>query len=124
MSDTAATPTHDTHGAPGSHDFVHPLPMKVLLSVFAALLMLTVLTVAITYVPLGALNIWAALGIAVVKGALVVLFFMHLKYDKPFYGIVLVVAIFFVALLIGSTIVDSTAYSHNMTPPTTVVTHQ
>jgi cytochrome c oxidase subunit 4 len=113
--------TVKTHGG---HDFVHVLPMKVLLSVFIALLILTVATTEVANLNLGSLSIYAALGIAVIKGALVILFFMHLKYDNPFYGIVLILALFFVSLMIGSTIMDSAEYAHNLTPPSTIVTRQ
>jgi cytochrome c oxidase subunit 4 len=117
MSDKA----EKTHG---THSFVHPLPMKVLVSVFIALLILTVATTEVASLNLGSLSIYVALAIAVIKGALVILFFMHLKYDNPFYGIVLILALFFVSLLIGSTMMDSTEYAHNLAPPSTIVTRQ
>ncbi len=99
----------------GQH--VHLVSPKVLLSTFGALLVLTVATVAITLVDLGPLNIWAALLIAVVKAALVGLFFMHLRWDSPFNGIILVVALFFVAIFIGTTILDSRQYKVNDQKP-------
>jgi cytochrome c oxidase subunit 4 len=108
----------------GVPSYVHVLPMRVLLTVFIALLFLTLATTEVAKLNLGSLSIYAALGIAVIKGALVVLFFMHLKYDRPFYAIVLILALFFVSLMIGATINDTTEYAHNLTPPTTVVTRQ
>jgi cytochrome c oxidase subunit 4 len=50
------------------------------LSVFAALLVFTAITVWVAGVDLGPLNTPVALGIAVTKGTLVILFFMHVKY--------------------------------------------
>jgi cytochrome c oxidase subunit 4 len=99
------------------HGFGHVVPVRVLLTVFAALLLLTVLTVGVTWVDLGALNIWLALGIAVAKASLVALYFMHLRYDSPFYGVVLIGALFFVVLLMGAAILDSSNYNVNYEPP-------
>lgn len=48
-------------------------------AVFAVLLVLTAITVAVAYVDLGPLNTVVAMTIAVVKGLLVMLFFMHLR---------------------------------------------
>jgi cytochrome c oxidase subunit 4 len=65
---------------------VHVLPLRTYLAVFAALMGLTVVTVAIAFVDLGGFlnfgNLLAALGIAAAKSILVVLFFMHLKYSN------------------------------------------
>lgn len=101
---------HEPHGA-------HVVPVGVLLAVFGALMVLTILTVAATMVDLGPLNIWIALGIAVVKAALVALYFMHLRYDSPFNGIILITALFFVAVFIGIALLDSTEYHPNYEPP-------
>ena len=47
--------------------------------VFLSLLLLAALTMGIAQMDLGLLNIAAALGIAVAKAALVVLYFMHVR---------------------------------------------
>src|SRR4051794_3119371 len=95
----AVTVGHDEHGHPdGGHVHVHAVSPWILLAVFGALIVLTVATVAITYVDLGPMNLVAALGIAVIKAALVIMFFMHLWWDRPFNSVVLVAAFFFVAL--------------------------
>ncbi|HEX7010364.1 MAG TPA: cytochrome C oxidase subunit IV family protein [Phycisphaeraceae bacterium] len=115
--------THDPHAQAGHHDsgtLAHPLPLGLLAGVFAALLVLTFVTVAVTWVDLGVLNIWIALLIAVVKGGLVALYFMHLRYDSPLNGVVLVTALLFVALFIGGAITDSGEYQPNLEPPATV----
>ncbi len=77
----------------------------------APLVVLTVATVAVTYVDLGRLNIWVAIGIAAFKASLVGLYFMHLRYDSPFNAFILVVALAFVGLFIVGTITDTRAYS-------------
>jgi cytochrome c oxidase subunit 4 len=86
------------------------MPIPILLAVFVALAVLTYLTVAATYFDLGPLNLWIALGIATVKGALVALYFMHLRYDHPFNGLVFVIALLFLALFLGLTLLDTFQY--------------
>jgi cytochrome c oxidase subunit IV len=86
---------------------IHIVSPRVLLTVFGALMVFTVLTVAVTYVDLGPGNILLALGIAVAKAALVAMYFMHLRWDSPFYGILLIVALSFVMLFVGLTVLDT-----------------
>lgn len=100
---------------------VHITPPLLLLGVYGALVMLTVLTVGVTLVELGDFNVWVALGIAVLKAGLVAFFFMHLKWDSPFNGIILVVSFFFVAYFIGVAVLDSKEYQKNYTPPAAYV---
>lgn len=75
--------------------------VKVYVRVFSALAVLTVLTVAVSYLHLPIL--WAvviALVIAAFKGSLVAAFFMHLFSEKKIiYVILLVTVFFFLALL-------------------------
>src|SRR3954452_5722994 len=95
--DGHAAPAGDAHGhAAGAHGGMHPhvVPPWLLLSVFGALLLLTFATVGVTYFVFGrTVNVWVALGIAVAKAALVALFFMHLRWDSPFNGLVCMAAI-------------------------------
>jgi cytochrome c oxidase subunit 4 len=117
---TAATASHastDDHDTGAIH--VHALPLKVLFGVYAILVVLTILTVAVAYMELGKLNIWVAMLIAVLKASFVVLYFMHLRYDNLFNGLVLVVALLFVALFIAVTMMDTAEYKGNMNPPGT-----
>ena len=95
---------------------VHVVPLKILAAVFAALLFLTFVTVAVTWVDLGPLNIIVALGIATLKAVLVALFFMHLKYDRPFNSVVLVGTIFFVILFISIALLDTLEYRDDLIP--------
>lgn len=92
------------------HGVGHLVPIKVLATTAAGLLALTVLTVTIASMDFGNLNIWIALAIAVLKASLVVLFFMHLKYDRPFNGIVFITSVAFVALFIAFALTDTEEY--------------
>jgi cytochrome c oxidase subunit IV len=88
----------------------HAVPLRVLAGVFAVLMVLTFLTVAATWIDLGTLNIWVALGIAFIKAAFVCLYFMHLRYDSIFYSIVLVCSFLFVVLFMGISMMDTAQY--------------
>ena len=94
----------------------HVVEPKVLIGVWLGLMFLTFVTVAVTWVDLGAFNVWLALAIATVKGALVALYFMHLRYDKPFNAVVLIAALVFLALFIGMVTLDSGQYQEDIIP--------
>lgn len=85
----------------------HIIPFKTLASVFGALVVLTVLTVAVAQIDLGPLNIPVAIGIAVAKATLVVMFFMALKYDKPVNSMVFTVGTVFVVVFLVFTLFDT-----------------
>ena len=107
--------TMTTH--PSHHVLGHVMPKRVLISVWAALVVLTVITVAATEVDLGRFNIWLALIIATVKGSLVGLYFMHLRYDSPLYALILMIALAFVVMFIVGTITDTAAYQESLETP-------
>ena len=90
--------------------YAHVVPLPVLATVFAILLLMTALTVAAAGHDLGSWNLVIALGIATFKAALVVLFFMHLRYDNPFYAVVFITALLFWRLFLGLTLLDTTQY--------------
>ncbi|MBC8367672.1 cytochrome C oxidase subunit IV family protein [bacterium] len=89
----------------------HVVDAKILIGVWFGLLFLTFVTVAATWIDLGALNIWLALGIATVKASLVAAYFMHLRYDKPFNTLVLIAALVFLMLFIGILLLDTGQYA-------------
>ena len=102
----------------GEHQLGHVVPVKFLVGILLALLGLTVLTVAVTYLPsLGSTaDICIALGIAFVKATLVALFFMHLYWDKPFNLFILVGSLFFASLFLGFCMMDTREYHHTRDP--------
>jgi len=109
--------SHDTHDASHAHGglHVHVMPMSVLIGVFALLMVLTLATVAATWVDFGSsINLWIALLIAFVKAAFVCLYFMHLRYDNPFNGLVVCASLLFVVLFIGFALMDSGQYMPNI----------
>jgi cytochrome c oxidase subunit 4 len=109
--------TDSHHGAHAEgHAGVHVVPMRVLLLVWGALMVLTWVTVSVTYIDLGNLNIMIALGIAVIKSSMVVLYFMHLRYDNPFNAVIFIASILFVMLFIGFALIDRTEYAPELIP--------
>ena len=50
------------------------------------------------------------------KASLVALYFMHLRYDRPFNAIVFVTALFFVMLFVGIALTDTAAYKPDDDP--------
>jgi cytochrome c oxidase subunit IV len=114
-SNDIPAPVADDVGPDAPHG-VHAVPRRLLLGVYGLLLMFTVITVAVSKVDLGQANIWVALLIAVIKGGLVTMYFMHLRWDSPFNGLVLVAALFFVALFIGLALLDSNTYQPQLKP--------
>jgi cytochrome c oxidase subunit IV len=98
------------------HGLGHILPLKVLLAVWAALVVLTGITVAATHVDLGGLNLWLALAIATLKASLVSLYFMHLRYDRPVHLIIFLGTLLFVCLFVGLALVDTQSYQPDLIP--------
>jgi cytochrome c oxidase subunit 4 len=75
--------------------------------IWIALLCLTVVTAAVSFVDLGPLNTVVALVIATIKALLVVLFFMHVKYtSEKLTKIVIVSAIFWLFILLVLSMAD------------------
>jgi cytochrome c oxidase subunit 4 len=84
----------------------HVLPKRVYYTIFGILMFCTYLTVQIAFLDLGVLNTIAAIGIAVFKATLVVLFFMHVKYSTRLTWAVVLGSIFWFAILIVLTMSD------------------
>ncbi len=86
--------------------------------VWAALLAFTILTWALSRLHIGGgWGLVVALAIATTKGALVVLFFMHLWDQSGANRLVLVTSLVFVALLIGLTLSDNATRFRLANPP-------
>lgn len=84
----------------------HVMPIKLYLQVFGALMVLTVITVLVSYADLGPLALGVAMLVAVIKAALVVGYFMHLKYDTRFHAFIFFSTILFVAIFFALTFFD------------------
>lgn len=113
---------HDAHAnaaAPGRHPLVgHEVPWTILAATATVLLVLTWLTVWVRWnIDIPRVNLWLAMGIATVKATLVVLYFMHMRWDRPFNVMVLVASLLFAFLFISFCLTDSVAYKAEIIPP-------
>ena len=84
----------------------HVVPVKVYVTVFVTLLVMTAATTLISGVDLGPWNTVVALAIACFKASLVVLFFMHAKYSPKLTRVVIFGGLFWLAILLGITFSD------------------
>ena len=84
----------------------HIVPLRIYFLVFTALMVGTALTVMAARVDLGPMNIVVALVIAGVKAALVVLYFMHMRYSHRLNWIFAGAAVLWLMLLVGVTMAD------------------
>ncbi|HLV01576.1 MAG TPA: cytochrome C oxidase subunit IV family protein [Acidobacteriota bacterium] len=84
----------------------HVIPTRVYYTVFAALLVLTALTVLVAEFDLGRLNAFVAMLIACTKAMLVILYFMHVRYSSRLTQVFIGVAFLFLLILISFTMSD------------------
>ena len=84
----------------------HIVPKRTYYAIFAALMVLTFVTVGISSIDLGPLNTVAALVIAGIKATLVVLFFMHVKYGSRLTKLAVIGGLYWLAILLGLTLSD------------------
>jgi len=90
------------HGEPRDH----VVSVGTYVGVFLALMVLTGITVWAAGRDFGAMNTAVALGIAVIKATLVVLFFMHVKYGSSLVKLCIVAAVVWLGILILVTMSD------------------
>lgn len=97
------------------HGLSHVAPVKALIGTWVALMILTLVTVAATRIDLGSsMNLAVAMAIAVIKATLVVLFFMHLRYDKIFHSVIVIGGVLAAALFVGFALMDSNQYQNTI----------
>jgi len=91
--------------AADAHAHAHPT-IKTFVSVWAALLIFTIVTVGVAAIELGPFNAVVALTIATIKALLVLLFFMELRWSTALTKLAVISAIFFLFILAGLTLSD------------------
>ena len=85
----------------------HIVSLRVYLTIFAALMVGTALTVWAGFQDFpGPMNVIIALTIACVKATLVVLYFMHVRYSSRLIWVVVASAIFWLGILFALTFSD------------------
>jgi cytochrome c oxidase subunit 4 len=109
MTDHSSAAGHHGHGHE-DHGH-HIMPVKVYYLVFAWLCALTAITVAAAFVDFPtiggfSLNFPVAMGIATTKAALVVMFFMHVKYSSKLVKLWVAASLAFFGLLVAGILMD------------------
>lgn len=107
------------HDAPETHLYLHGKPLEdfeechehispksLYWKVFGALMVLTVLTVLVSYANLGPASLPVAMFVAVIKATLVCAYFMHLKYDDRYHVFVFLSTLIFVGIFFMFTLFD------------------
>ena len=105
-------PDHETytgHAAPP-----HQAPLAMYFAVFAALMVLTVLTVWVSRIDLGAFNTAVAMAIAIVKALVVILWFMHVIHSPRLTWIVVICSFLWLGVLFVLTFSDYVTRAWNM----------
>jgi cytochrome c oxidase subunit 4 len=102
--DMHAEATHD-------HGLAHTTPISLLVFVLSVLLVLTIITVLVTRVDLGGEgNLVVAMVIATIKAALVVTYFMHLRWDRRMHLLAFLSSVLFLILFLSLAITDRREY--------------
>lgn len=119
---------HDGHGHDDGAVHVHVHPMSLYIGIFLTLIVLTVVTVATSYIDIdgwmipgtphgaGGINLALAMVIATTKAAFVVTWFMHLKDDNRFNALVFLGSTLFVAVFLAYTMNDTAYRGHDTDP--------
>jgi cytochrome c oxidase subunit 4 len=94
----------------------HVSPKSTYYTIFGMLMVLTAVTVAVAFMDVGILNFPVAIGIAITKATLVILFFMHVKYSSRLTKMFVGMAFFFLFILFGLTLTDYLSRGLNTYP--------
>ena len=105
MAHNAPDRLHEATGHPGPEHVEHKVNYY---AIFAALVGMTILTVAVAFVhmPSEWMKVGVALAIACFKAFLVATFFMHLKFEGKMIYLILIVPLCFTVILVSALIPD------------------
>ncbi len=100
---------HETDGGESDDGMVHShiSSWQFYVAIFFGLIFFTLVTIGVSYVHLGSLNLAVAIIIASIKASLVVTFFMHLKYDNKFNALMFVCGLLFIGVFFAYTLNDT-----------------
>jgi len=81
-------------------------PLSTYVSVWLGLLVLTAVTVTVASLNLGQWSVFGAIFIALIKASLVILFFMHIKYEDKVFKMMLALAVVTLTVIMVLTFMD------------------
>jgi cytochrome c oxidase subunit IV len=99
-----------------AHEHAYHPPISLYYKVFGALIFLTAVTVVVAFQDFGVFNNVIALTIAGIKTTLVVLFFMHVKYERKLTKLFAAAGFIWLAILIAFTLQDTETRRHTLGP--------
>lgn len=100
--------SHHHHASGHDVELGHTLPLPLYYKVFGALIFLTIITVAASYIPVSSTwHMVIAMFIASIKAGLVAAYFMHLKYEDPITWAYAAFPVILLALLLLGLFTDS-----------------
>ena len=103
MSNTTAAAAHDAGHHEGGH---HIVSDGTFILVWVALLILTAMTVAASVYFPGNIGVAVAMIVTPIKAALILMYFMHLKYEKKVFVIMFLSAMSIFGVFLGLTFID------------------
>ena len=112
MTSDHATVTSDHAQVAGDHAVDIDKHVRIYITVFVALMALTIITVAVSrfHLPIP-IAVTVALLVATIKGSLVACYFMHLISEKKLiYAVLVLTAVFFAVLLALPAVTHSNGY--------------
>ena len=98
------------------HEHAYHPPITLYYKIFGALMILTLITIVVAFQDFGIFNNIIALTIAGIKTTLVVLFFMHVKYESKLTKLFAAAGFIWLAILIAFTLQDTEVRRHNFGP--------
>ena len=102
-----------SHAHSHSHEELgHVVPESTFVKILATLLFLTVVTVLVAKIDMGKWNIVVALLVASFKASLVILVFMHGKYENKILWTYIIIPFVLLVIMIGGVFSDDTTRDH------------
>jgi len=89
-----------------NHDEPHLVPYSLFVAVWMALVGLTLVTVGASYLDLKQMTMFTALLIATIKISLVILYFMHARWDAPIIAYFIIACFVTYAVFVALTFAD------------------
>lgn len=96
----------DAAGHSEHHDGPHIAPVRMYVAIVSLLFIMTAVTVCAAFVELGILGTPVALAIAIFKATMVVLFFMHVRYNTPLMWVFAGAGFFWLLIMFSLTMQD------------------
>ena len=84
----------------------HVIPVRTYFTIFVILMALLVATVVGSFLPLGSLHLPVALLIAGAKAALIIMYFMHVRYSSRLTWVFSTAAFFWLMILLAFSLAD------------------